>query len=89
MRRCSARAATLLISVMSGCTVSQTDVNYRGSPLSEGQLGSVRGGDRLPWVKMADIDNYASLTALDWQVHVYGEATEDLRRLCAARNLKL
>jgi FAD binding domain len=70
-------------------TVSQTNVNYRGSSLSEGHLGSVRSGDRLPWVKMADTDNYASLTALDWQVHVYGESTDDLRRLCAARRLKL
>jgi FAD binding domain len=70
-------------------TVSQTDVNYRGSPLSEGHFGSVRGGDRLPWVKTAEVDNYPSLTALDWQVHVYGEATDDLRRLCAVRNLKL
>jgi hypothetical protein len=70
-------------------TVSQTNVNYRSSPLSEGHLGSVRGGDRLPWVKTAEIDNYAPLTALDWQVHVYGEATDDLRRLCAARSLKL
>ena len=70
-------------------TVSQTNVNYRGSFLSEGYLGIVRGGDRLPWVKTTDIDNYASLTALDWQVHVYGEATVDLRRLCAGRSLKL
>jgi 2-polyprenyl-6-methoxyphenol hydroxylase-like FAD-dependent oxidoreductase len=70
-------------------TVSQTNVNYRGSPLSEGHFGSVRGGDRLPWVKTTDIDNYASLTALDWQVHVYGQAMDDLRGLCAARSLKL
>src|SRR5580693_3362345 len=32
-------------------TVSQTSVNYRGSSLSEGRAGAVRGGDRLPWVK--------------------------------------
>jgi 2-polyprenyl-6-methoxyphenol hydroxylase-like FAD-dependent oxidoreductase len=70
-------------------TVSQTNVNYRGSPLSEDHLGSVRSGDRLPWLKTSDIDNYASLTALEWQVHVYGDATEDLRGLCAARSLKL
>ena len=70
-------------------TVSQTNVNYRGSPLSEGHLGSVRGGDRLPWVKTSNSDNYASLTSLDWQVHVYGEASEELRRLSAARSLKL
>src|SRR6202021_4027897 len=32
-------------------TISQTRVNYRGSSLSEGRAGEVRGGDRLPWVK--------------------------------------
>jgi 2-polyprenyl-6-methoxyphenol hydroxylase-like FAD-dependent oxidoreductase len=69
--------------------VSQTDVNYRGSSLSTGQVGSVHGGDRLPWVKLGDPDNFAPLTALDWQVHVYGEATEELRKLCADRVLKL
>ena len=31
-------------------TVSQTAVNYRESPLSEGRAGAVHGGDRLPWV---------------------------------------
>src|SRR5262249_31048833 len=56
-------------------TVSQIDVNYRGSPLSAGQVGSVHGGDRLPWVKMTGTDNFAPLAALDWQVHVYGETT--------------
>jgi hypothetical protein len=70
-------------------TVSQTNVNYRASPLSDGHDGRVQGGDRLPWVKTSDINNYASLTARDWQVHAYGEATDDLRRLCAARSLKL
>ena len=32
-------------------TVSQIGVHYRESPLSEGAAGSVRGGDRLPWVE--------------------------------------
>src|SRR5215467_11126947 len=31
-------------------TVSQTAINYRGSSLSDGNAGSVHGGDRLPWV---------------------------------------
>jgi 2-polyprenyl-6-methoxyphenol hydroxylase-like FAD-dependent oxidoreductase len=70
-------------------TVSQTNVNYRGSALSEGHLGPVHGGDRLPWVKISDTDNFEKLRALDWQVHVYGKATEELRSMCAARNLKL
>jgi hypothetical protein len=70
-------------------TVSQTDVNYRRSPLSAGQVGSVHGGDRLPWVKVMDADNFAPLTELDWQVHVYGEATNDLQKICTDRVLPL
>jgi len=56
-------------------TVSQTRVNYRDSPLSSGAAGKVRGGDRLPWVELASgQDNFAPLTSLKWQVHVYAEA---------------
>jgi hypothetical protein len=56
-------------------TVSQTQLNYRNSSLSVGSTGKVRGGDRLPWVKFASGgDNFAPLTSLKWQVHVYGEA---------------
>ena len=55
-------------------TVSQVGVNYRDSPLSEGSAGSVRGGDRLPWVETGPgEDNFAPLTALAWQVHAYGD----------------
>jgi 2-polyprenyl-6-methoxyphenol hydroxylase-like FAD-dependent oxidoreductase len=70
-------------------TVSQTNVNYRGSLLSEGRTGSVHGGDRLPWVKVRDADNFAPLTSLDWQVHVYGEAANDLQKICSDRVLPL
>src|SRR5271155_1673819 len=43
-------------------TVSQTAVNYRGSPLSEGRAGAVHGGDRLPWVPLGEgTDNFAPL----------------------------
>jgi len=52
--------------------VSQTAINYRESALSEGEAGSVEGGDRLPWAGGDGVDNFAPLTALDWQVHVYG-----------------
>jgi 2-polyprenyl-6-methoxyphenol hydroxylase-like FAD-dependent oxidoreductase len=73
-------------------TVSQTAVNYRGSGLSEGRAGAVRGGDRLPWVK-ADLngvgDNFTPLTSLDWQVHVYGEAAPEMHTLCDGRKLPL
>jgi 2-polyprenyl-6-methoxyphenol hydroxylase-like FAD-dependent oxidoreductase len=72
-------------------TVSQTAVNYRGSSLSEGQAGDVHGGDRLPWVKSAlnGSDNFTPLTSLAWQVHIYGEAKSELRRVCAERGLPL
>ena len=74
-------------------TVSQTAVNYRGSSLSEGRAGAVHGGDRLPWVKMdrngEGTDNFTSLTSLDWQIHVYGEAMPQMRTLCNERKLPL
>lgn len=70
-------------------TVSQTAINYRGSSLSVGRAGTVHGGDRLPWVKLEDSDNFAPLTSLDWQVHVYGEATAELRTACQNRQLPL
>ena len=72
-------------------TVSQTAVNYRGSSLSEGRAGTVQGGDRLPWVKTDQngADNFAPLTSLDWQVHVYGETRPDYHAFCKARNLPL
>jgi 2-polyprenyl-6-methoxyphenol hydroxylase-like FAD-dependent oxidoreductase len=73
-------------------TVSQTLINYRGSSLSEGTAGSVRGGDRLPWVapgKGGGEDNFAPLTSLDWQLHVYGEASRDLAKAAAQRGLPL
>jgi hypothetical protein len=70
-------------------TVSQTNVNYRGSLLNAGRAGTVHGGDRLPWVKLNDTDNFAPLTSLNWQVHVYGEATNDLQKLCSDRVLPL
>lgn len=57
-------------------TVSQTRITYRDSALSQGQAGDVRGGDRLPWTG----SNYASLRALDWRLHVYGQATEALHQ---------
>jgi 2-polyprenyl-6-methoxyphenol hydroxylase-like FAD-dependent oxidoreductase len=70
-------------------TVSQTAVNYRGSPLSEGRLGMLHGGDRLPWVNMGASDNFASLKSLSWQVHVYGTAGPEIRAICALRGLAL
>jgi 2-polyprenyl-6-methoxyphenol hydroxylase-like FAD-dependent oxidoreductase len=71
-------------------TVSQTLVNYRDSSLSAGAAGSVRGGDRLPWVKLASgADNFAPLTSLAWQVHVYGDVKQGVKEACADLRLAL
>jgi hypothetical protein len=71
-------------------TVSQTLVNYRDSSLSDGAAGGVRGGDRLPWIKLeSGEDNFAPLTSLRWQVHVYGDVKQDVRDVCAKLLLPL
>jgi hypothetical protein len=58
--------------------LSQTMINYREGPLSAGEAGAVRGGDRLPWVG----DNYDSLATVGWQAHVYGAVAEEVVRWC-------
>jgi 2-polyprenyl-6-methoxyphenol hydroxylase-like FAD-dependent oxidoreductase len=70
-------------------TVSQITLNYRGGPLSAGSAGRVRGGDRLPWVSVDGEDNFAPLTELKWQVHVYGTAGDELFSWCAAHDISL
>jgi 2-polyprenyl-6-methoxyphenol hydroxylase-like FAD-dependent oxidoreductase len=65
-------------------TVSQIGIHYRQGPLSEGSAGTVRGGDRLPWVETGpQEDNFSSLSSLTWQVHVYGEPRHELAEACA------
>jgi 2-polyprenyl-6-methoxyphenol hydroxylase-like FAD-dependent oxidoreductase len=71
-------------------TISQLAVNYRGSALSSGHAGKVKGGDRLPWIEISGgQDNFAPLTTLKWQVHVYGEPNAKLIDFCAERGLQL
>ena len=70
-------------------TVSQITLNYRGTPLSVGSAGHVLGGDRLPWVPTQGADNFASLSRMNWQVHVYGAARPELTKWCADRNVEL
>jgi 2-polyprenyl-6-methoxyphenol hydroxylase-like FAD-dependent oxidoreductase len=69
--------------------VSQTLIEYRNSPTSAGTAGSVHGGDRLPWVRTADGDNYDRLKSIEWQAHVYGEPAHDVVRWCEERRLPL
>jgi 2-polyprenyl-6-methoxyphenol hydroxylase-like FAD-dependent oxidoreductase len=75
-------------------TISQTVISYRNCSLAQGAAGHVHGGDRLPWIVLDPAsaryhDNFAPLTALDWQVHVYGEPSSELVHLCRQRHLSL
>jgi 2-polyprenyl-6-methoxyphenol hydroxylase-like FAD-dependent oxidoreductase len=72
-------------------TISQIAIQYRDSSVSEGHAGAVHGGDRLPWVPATenDRDNFAPLTSLTWQVHVYGDAVREIETVCRERQLPL
>jgi 2-polyprenyl-6-methoxyphenol hydroxylase-like FAD-dependent oxidoreductase len=67
--------------------VSQTRIEYRQSPLSEGHSHGIHAGDRLPW--LCDPDNFAPLGGVGWQAQVYGHASPDLARACSARGIDL
>jgi hypothetical protein len=69
--------------------VSKITLNYRGMALSTGSAGRIRDGDRLPWAPGDGEDNFASLSAMVWQIHVYGRASVDLVAWCADRTTPL
>jgi 2-polyprenyl-6-methoxyphenol hydroxylase-like FAD-dependent oxidoreductase len=60
-------------------TISQIRIHYHESPLSEGDAGKIRGGDRLPWVRFPKGDNYQVLQSLGWQIHVYGSSSASIQ----------
>jgi 2-polyprenyl-6-methoxyphenol hydroxylase-like FAD-dependent oxidoreductase len=69
-------------------TLSQIRIQYHESALSEGAAGRVHGGDRLPWVQLADeSDNYTVLAPPRWTLHVYGTASRPLHDAAAALRL--
>ncbi|MQX13194.1 monooxygenase, partial [Sinorhizobium terangae] len=74
-------------------TVSQIGIDYRESAISRGGAGRVRGGDRLPYVEgLADAgegDNFAPLSSLDWQIHVYGAASPAFRAALAPTGVQI
>jgi 2-polyprenyl-6-methoxyphenol hydroxylase-like FAD-dependent oxidoreductase len=70
-------------------TVSQVTINYRHCALNAGTAGEVHGGERLPWVRVEDADNYDSLAAMIWQVHVYGSPRAALAAWCRDHELPL
>lgn len=70
-------------------TVSQINVSYKSSALSEGRAGRIQAGMRLPWVKSGSSDNFETLTSLKWQVHVYGQVPQSLATACEKLGLAL
>ena len=64
--------------------ISQTKINYRNSEISVGTAAKIRGGDRLPWVQTENGQNFDSLQSLDWQIHVYGEASLALKEFATS-----
>jgi 2-polyprenyl-6-methoxyphenol hydroxylase-like FAD-dependent oxidoreductase len=65
--------------------VSQIVIAYRDSALSAGKAGALHGGDRLPWAKAANSDNFDTLATTGWQLHVYGTLGARLSDWCASR----
>ena len=76
-------------------TVSQIAVAYPLSLLSTngpGIHGTIKAGDRLPWVGIAGVegqDNLSSLQSCKWQAHVYGFVSKDLVQLLQDRGIPL
>lgn len=70
-------------------TISQIQINYHDSNLSTGEAGDVKGGDRLPWIRRGEVNNYRPLRTLDWQIHVYGEVNSDVEALVRESGLQL
>ncbi|MEE6132834.1 FAD-dependent monooxygenase [Priestia sp. GS2] len=69
--------------------VSQTEINYRDSKLSNGTAGKIVAGERLPWIETAHSDNFKPLQSFDWQIHIYGQANKDLIEFAQSHSLKV
>lgn len=65
--------------------ISQIRIDYRSSALSEGKVGKIHAGMRLPYYK----DNFEKLEEMDWQLHVYGKAEEALNEFLREKKLQL
>ncbi|KAJ3497455.1 hypothetical protein NLG97_g1892 [Lecanicillium saksenae] len=71
--------------------LSQFILDYRGTTLAgtDSAAGAAKAGERLPWVKLNGRDNHESLAHIEWQLHVYGTASERLISWCKANQLRL
>jgi hypothetical protein len=69
-------------------TIGPLRIHDADSPLTQGQAGEVRGGDRLPWIGAGAQDNLGPLRSLDWQLNVYGTINRELAMACAEVGLR-
>lgn len=69
--------------------LSQTHINYRDSALSKGKAGKIFGGMRLPWIELADSSNFQALQSVDWQIHIYGKASQELKDFADMQSLEV
>lgn len=65
--------------------VSQVRIHYHASALSRGHFGTLKAGDRLPWLPAQD--NFAPLRSLDWQLHAFGSQDDNIFRFAKAHGL--
>lgn len=68
-------------------TVSQIRIQYHESELSQGKVGELQAGDRLPWVKA--LNNFKPLASRTWQIHIYGTASNKLKFVAQALSLPI
>ncbi|KAF3390561.1 putative aromatic compound monooxygenase YhjG [Penicillium rolfsii] len=70
---------------------SQLVCSYRGNNmLNQTTQGSetVQPGDRLPWVKTEQSDNFSTLRDICWQIHVYGDCRVGLEEWCKTNHVQ-
>lgn len=71
-------------------TISQVRIHYRQSPLSQGKVGEIQAGDRLPWFVLGNgRDNFESLGSMAWQIHIYGTASKDFEQAATAAGIQV
>ncbi|OAR01321.1 hypothetical protein LLEC1_07583 [Akanthomyces lecanii] len=71
--------------------LSQFIIDYTDTTLAgeSAASGTVKAGQRLPWVQIDGQNNHGSLVHIEWQLHVYGAASENLTAWCKANDLRL
>ncbi|KAF3090498.1 hypothetical protein TWF706_009891 [Orbilia oligospora] len=73
-------------------TISQIRIEYRDSAISNGNhISNLYAGDRLPWVSFDDtgVDNFDPLGGLNWQIHVYGDLSDNVKVFGQETGLKI